>query len=145
MQTQTGGENVGQALAIEADGRIVAVSPSVVARYLPGPEIASFTASAATVMAGSSLTLTASNVSDGDPSSANPGQYATVITLAFYAVDTSGNQYLLGYATLSNGTWTLAYTVDTAILAPGSYTLFAQATDSDGTVGDSAFLPLTVQ
>ena len=29
--------------------------------------------------------------------------------------------------------------------APGLYTLYAQATDSDGTVGDSAFLPLTVQ
>jgi uncharacterized delta-60 repeat protein len=147
VQTKTGGGDIGRALAIQADGRIVAVgyssSPSVVARYLPGPEVASFTASASTVTAGSSLTLTASNVSDGDPSSANPSQYATVTQVAFYAVDSSGSQQqLMGTVTLSNGVWTLNYTVS---LAPGSYTLFAQATDSDGIVGDSAFLPLTVQ
>jgi uncharacterized delta-60 repeat protein len=139
VQTKTGGGDIGRALAIQADGRIVAVgyssSPSVVARYQPGPEICTFTSSASTVTAGSGLTLTASNITDGDPG-------ATVTQVAFYAVDGSGNQYLLGYATLSNGTWTLNTTVS---LAPGSFTLFAQATDSSGIVGDSAFLPLTVQ
>jgi uncharacterized delta-60 repeat protein len=148
VQIKPNGDPICRSLAIQADGRIVAVgyvsSPSVVVRYLPGPEIASFTASAATVTSGGSLTLTASNVTDGDPSSANPSQYATVTQVAFYAVDTSGNQTLLGTGTLSNGTWTLNYTVGPP-LAPGSYTLFAQATDSDGIVGDSAFLPLTVQ
>jgi uncharacterized delta-60 repeat protein len=139
VQIQPNGDSIGRSLAIQADGRIVAAgyagSPSVVVRYQPGPEIASFTASAATVTAGSSLTLTASNMSDGDAG-------ATVTQVAFYAVDSSGNEYLLGYATQSNGTWTLNTTVS---LASGSYTLFAQATDSDGIVGDSAFLPLTVQ
>jgi uncharacterized delta-60 repeat protein len=140
------------AVAIQADGRIVAAgatdfatssSEFMVARYLPGPEIGTFTASASTVTAGNSLTLTASNVSDGDPSSANPSQYATVTQVAFYAVDTSGNQYLLGNSTLSNGVWSpVNYTVS---LSSGSYTLFAQATDSDDTIGDAAFLTLTVQ
>jgi uncharacterized delta-60 repeat protein len=143
VQTQTGGGDIGRALAIQADGRIVAVgyssSPSVVARYLPGPEIGTLTASASALASGSSLTLTSSSLSDGDPSGSG---YATVTQVAFYAVDNSNNQTLLGYGTSSNGVWTLNYTVS---LASGSYTLFAQATDSDGIIGDSAFLSLTVQ
>jgi uncharacterized delta-60 repeat protein len=133
-------------VAIQADGRIVATGDVngqfMTARYLPGPEVGTFTAGASTVTAGSNLTLAASNITDGDPSSANPSQYATVTQVAFYAVDSNGNQSLLGYATLSNGTWILDYTVS---LASGSYKLFAQVTDSDGTIGDSAFLSLTVQ
>jgi uncharacterized delta-60 repeat protein len=131
------------AVAIQPDGRIVAAgygnSEFMIACYLAGPEIGTFTASASTVTSGSSLTLTASNLSDGDPS--GPG-YATITQVAFYAVDQSGNRYLLGYGTYSNGAWTLN---DTVSLASGSYTLLAEATDSDGIVGDSAFLPLTVQ
>jgi len=49
--------------------------------------------------------------------------------VAFYATDSTGNQYLLGYGTNNTGVWTLTFTVN---LAPGSYTLFAEATDSDG-------------
>src|SRR5262249_4179414 len=135
---------------IQSDGRIVAAgyeqTPAgsgifnfMVARYLPGPEIGTLTASASTVTAGSSLTLTASNLGDGDPSGSG---YATVTQVAFYAVDSSGNQTLLGYGTSSNGIWTLNYMVS---LSSGSYTLYAQATDSDGIIGDSAFLTLTVQ
>jgi uncharacterized delta-60 repeat protein len=142
------GENRPRAVAIQPDGRIVVAGlvqvaagsgdfNFMVARYLPGPEIGTFTASAATVTAGSSLTLTASNISDGDPSGTG---YATITQVAFYGVDSSGNQYLLG--TQSNGVWTLNYTVS---LASGSYTLFAQATDSGGIVGDSASLSLAVQ
>jgi uncharacterized delta-60 repeat protein len=134
------------AVAIQADGRIVAAGREqvaagsgdtnfMVARYLAGPEVGTFTSSASTVTVGSNLTLTASNLTDGDPG-------ATVTQVAFYAIDGSGHQYLLGTGTLSNGVWTLNYTVS---LAPGSYTLFAQATDSDGIIGDSAFLSLTVQ
>jgi hypothetical protein len=126
-------------VAIQTDGRIVAAgttnSEFMVARYLAGPEVGTFTASAATVTSGGSLTLTASNITDADPG-------ATITQVAFYAIDGSDNQYQLGTGTLSNGVWTLNYTVS---LAPGSYRLFAQATDSDGTIGDSAFLPLTVQ
>jgi uncharacterized delta-60 repeat protein len=137
----SGNRNVG--VAIQPDGRIVFAGTVnaglLVARYLPGPEIGTFTASPSTVMNGSNLALSASNLSDGDPSGTG---YATVMQVAFYAVDSSGNQTLLGTGALSNGVWTLNYTVS---LASGSYTLFAQATDSDLIVGDSAFLPLTVQ
>jgi uncharacterized delta-60 repeat protein len=143
VQTFVGSADRQKAVAIQPDGRIVAASTVngvvLVARYLPGPEIGTFTASPSTVMNGSSHALSASNLSDGDPSGSG---YATVTQVAFYAVDSSGNQTLLGYGTASNGVWTLNYTVS---LASGSYTLFAQATDSDGIVGDSAFLPLTVQ
>jgi len=109
----------------------------LVARYLPSePEIGSFTASAYTVAAGSSVTLTASNITGG-----NPG--ATITQVAFYYVDGSGNQQLLGYGTqTSPGVWTFSFTVS---LAPGSYTLYAQATDSFGAVGDPVALTLTVQ
>ncbi len=147
VETANGtGDSWANAVALQADGRIVAAGRTytstgwefMVVRYLPGPEIGTLTASAATVTSGSGLTLTASNLSDGDPSGSG---YATVTQMAFYAVDTNGNQYLLGTGTVSNGVWTLNYTVS---LASGSYTLFAQATDSDGIVGDSAFLPLTV-
>jgi uncharacterized delta-60 repeat protein len=140
------GDGQARAVALQVDGRIVTAGKVqaaagsgdwnfMTARYLAGPEIGTFTSSAATVTAGSSLTLSASNLSDGDPG-------ATITQVAFYAVDQSGNQYLLGTGTLSNGVWTLSYTVN---IASGSYTLFAQATDSDGTIGDSAFLTLIVQ
>ena len=107
------------------------------ARFLPSaPQVGSFAASAYTVSSGSSVTLTASNISDG-----NPG--ATVTQVAFYYVDGSGNQQLLGYGTqTSPGVWTFSFTVS---LAPGSYTLYAQATDSFGAVGDPVALTLTVQ
>jgi uncharacterized delta-60 repeat protein len=146
--TPTGASSQARAVAIQADGRIIVagettstsgVGDFMVACYLPGPEIGTFTASASTVTSGGSLTLTASNLSDGDPAGAG---YATITQVAFYAVDQSGNQFLLGYGTLSNGVWTLN---DTVTLASGSYTLFGQATDSDGIIGDSALLTLTVQ
>jgi uncharacterized delta-60 repeat protein len=143
VQTSVGPAGLGVAVAIQPDGRIVAAGTVngefLVARYLAGPEIGTFTASAATVTVGRGLTLMASNLTDGDPSGTG---YATVTQVTFYAVDSSGNQTPLGTGTLSNGVWTLNYTVS---LASGTYTLFAQATDSDNIVGDSAFLPLTVQ
>jgi uncharacterized delta-60 repeat protein len=145
VQTSVGSPGGSQfAGAIQPDGRIVAAAGvtagTLVARFLPGPEIGTFTAIPSTVMNGSSLALSASNLTDGDPFGSG---YATVTQVTFYAVDSSGNQTPLGTVTLSNnGTWTLNYTVS---LASGSYTLFAEATDSDGIVGDSAFLPLTVQ
>ena len=135
------GDSPARGVAIQPDGRIVAGgtttpgstgSAFMAARYLPGPEIGTFTTSASTVTAGSNLTLTASNLSDGDPG-------ATITQVAFYAIDQSGNQHLLGAGTLSNGAWTLNYTASVA----GSYRLFAQATDSAG-IGDSAFLSLTI-
>ena len=94
------------------------------------------------VTSGNSTTLTVSNIID-----TNPG--ATITQVAIY-MDSNGDgmldsgDTLIGYATqTSPGVWTLAFTVS---LAPGSYTLFAEATDSLGVLGaDSALLNLTVQ
>jgi uncharacterized delta-60 repeat protein len=147
VQTFNGGGSWANGMALQADGRIVAAGRTngstswdfIVARYLPGPEIGTFAASASTVTSGSGLTLTASNLTDGDPASTG---YATITQVAFYALDQSGNQILLGYGISSSGAWTLNYTVT---LASGSYTLLAQATDSDGIIGDAGLLSLTVQ
>jgi uncharacterized delta-60 repeat protein len=108
----------------------------LVARYLPSePQIGSFTASANPVTAGGSVTLTASNITDGNPNS-------TITQVAFY-VQINGNNTLLGYGTQTGpGVWTLTFTVN---LAPGTYTLFAQAEDSYGVFGDPLALTLTVQ
>jgi uncharacterized delta-60 repeat protein len=126
------------AAAIQANGDVVVVGIDyLVARFLPSaPEIGSFTANPNPVTSGSSTTLTASNISD-----ANPG--VTITQVAFYYLDSSGTKQVLGYGTQSSpGVWTLTFTVN---LAPGSYTLFAQATDSNGILGDPFALALTVQ
>src|SRR5262249_12103285 len=106
------------------------------ARFLAaGPEIGSFRASPNPVTAGSSLTLTASNIIDEIPS-------ASITQVAFYHIDTSGNQQLLGSGTqTSPGVWTFTFTVTQA---SGSYTLFAQAEDSYGVFGDPVAITLTV-
>ena len=85
--------------------------------------------------AGSSLTLTANNITDEIPS-------ATITQVAFY-VQINGTNTLLGYGTQSStGVWTLTFTVN---LAPGTYTLYAQAEDGYGIFGDLVALALTVQ
>jgi hypothetical protein len=62
--------------------------------------------------------------------------------VAFY-VQINGTNTFLGYGTqTSPGLWTLTVTVN---LAPGTYTLFAQAEDSYGVFGDPFALTLTVQ
>ena len=143
--TVSSGSNTGLAmvgLALEPDGRIVvAGTPSstpgfTLARFVAyGPEVGSFTASPNPVTAGSDLTLTASNISDEIPS-------ASITQVAFY-VDINGTNTLLGYGTQSStGVWTLTFTVN---LAPGTYTLYAQAEDGYGIFGDLAPLALTVQ
>jgi uncharacterized delta-60 repeat protein len=123
------------AVALQSDGKIV-LGGDGLARYLPSaPQIGSFTASSYTVPSGSSVTLTASNISDG-----NPG--ATVAQVAFY-LQVNGSNTLLGYGTqASPGVWTFSFTVN---LPPGTYTLFAQAQDNDGALGDLVSLALTVQ
>jgi uncharacterized delta-60 repeat protein len=132
------------AVALQPNGDIIVVAGMgtngkvdfAVARYLPSePEIGSFTASPNPVASGSSVTLTASNISDG-----NPG--ATITQVAFYA-QVNGSNTLLGYGTqTSPGVWTFTFTVN---LAPGTYTLYAQAEDSYGVFGDLAALTLNVQ
>jgi hypothetical protein len=135
-------------MALEPDGRVVLAGiarPSgttyptdvALARFLASaPQVGSFTASPNPVLSGSSLTLTASNITDGNPNS-------TVTQVAFYYIDGSGTQQLLGYGTqTSPGVWTFTFTVN---LAPGTYTLAAQATDSFGAIGDPFAIALTVQ
>jgi uncharacterized delta-60 repeat protein len=139
-------------MALEPDGRIVAAGTTItsagafnlaLARFLAaGPQIGSLTASSNPVAVGSSLTLTASGITDANPNS-------TTTQVAFY-VDSNndgilepGTDTLLGYATqTSPGVWTFTFTVN---LSPGTYTLFAQAEDSYGVFGDPASLGLSVQ
>jgi uncharacterized delta-60 repeat protein len=126
--------------AIAADGSIVVVGstgspPQAFLARLTPPEamIGSFIAGPNPVSAGGIETLTASNIA---------GDGYTITQVAFY-VSINGVNTLLGYGTqTSPGVWTLTFTVN---LAPGSYTLFAQAEDSNGVFGDLFALTLTVQ
>jgi fibronectin-binding autotransporter adhesin len=89
------------------------------------PQIGSFTASSSSVTAGSSLTLTATNITD-----ANPG--ASITELMIYVNGWGGTPF--GYATQSSpGVWT--FTFSTAGWVPGTYAFYAMAVDSYGTFG----------
>jgi hypothetical protein len=101
-----------------------------------GPQIGSVTASPNPLATGSSLTLTASNISDEIPS-------ATITQVTFYYFDGSGTKQVLGYGTQNSpGVWTLTFTVS---LTSGTYTVYAQAEDNYGVSGDPLGLTLTVQ
>jgi uncharacterized delta-60 repeat protein len=140
----------GRGVVVQSDGKIVVAGTATVGgkndfllvRFGPSAaQVGSFTASPNPVAAGSSLTLTAANVTPADPSS-------TITQVAFYA-DSNGDgklepgaDALLGYAVQSSpGVWTLPFTVG---LPPGTDTLFAQAEDSDGVFGDPDALSLRV-
>jgi uncharacterized delta-60 repeat protein len=137
------GTGQGYAVALEPDGRIVVAGRNgyiggieLVRFMAAGPQIGSFNASPNPVTAGSSLTLTASDITD-----ANPG--ASITQVAFYYFDSTGTKQVLGYGTqTSAGVWTRTFTVN---LAPGTYTLYAQAEDSYGGFGDPTALTLSVQ
>jgi uncharacterized delta-60 repeat protein len=132
-------------VVIQSNGDIVVAGNTLngsagnfaMARYLPSePEVGSFTASPNPVTAGSSLTLTASGITDANPAS-------TIAQVVFYYDDSTGSKQILGYGTqTSPGVWTLNYTVN---LPSGSYTVYAQAEDSYGVFGDPIASPLTVQ
>jgi uncharacterized delta-60 repeat protein len=125
-------------MALEPDGRIVVAGTSgghnkfALARFLTaGPQIGSLTVSPTTPMpAGTILTLTASGFTD-----ANPG--ATVTQVTFY-LDSNRDGVLdagdVQIGQTSSGPWAITYS--TAGLAAGTYTLFAQAQDSYGSLGD---------
>ncbi|HLN29733.1 MAG TPA: SBBP repeat-containing protein [Gemmataceae bacterium] len=99
------------------------------------PQIGAFTASSTSVKPGGSLTLTASNITDGNANT-------SITQLTFYYLNSSGNEVILGYGTqTSPGVWTVTFTVN---LAAGSYTLFAQAEDSDDIFSEPFALTLTV-
>jgi uncharacterized delta-60 repeat protein len=142
------GAAVIHAFALQPDGRVLlagnarpssATYPADVAlvRFLASaPQIGSFTAAPNPVTSGSTTTLTVSNITDN-----NPG--ATVTQVAFYIM-INGSGILLGYGTHnSDGSW--SYVFDTTGYASGTYTLYAQATDSYGALGNPVALTLTVQ
>ena len=63
---------------------------------------------------------------------------ASITQVAFYYIDSSGTQQLLGYCTQTGpGVWNYIFTVN---LTSGSYTLLAQAEDSYGVFGDPVAL-----
>jgi uncharacterized delta-60 repeat protein len=137
-----------RSVVLQPNGDIVVAgqaSTFLVARFLPSePQVGSFTASPNPVIAGSSTTLTASNITDG-----NPG--VSITQVAFYLDSNNdgtlepGTDILLGDATqTSAGVWTLTSSSAFGLTA-GTYTLFAQAQDSDGVLGDPIALTLTVQ
>src|SRR5262249_50718954 len=147
------GRGAADGVAIDPDGRIVlagtfyregiGADSFALARFVAyGPQIGSFTDSPNSVTAGSSLTLTASSITDANPN-------GTITQVAFY-VDSNndgalepGADTLLGHAArTSPGVWTLTFTVNEP---PGTYTLFAQAEDSYGVFGNPALLTLTIQ
>jgi uncharacterized delta-60 repeat protein len=136
------------AMALQPDGRVLlagaarptsATYPTDIAlvRFLASaPQIGSFTANLNPVLSGSTTTLTVSNITDN-----NPG--ATVTQVAFYIM-VNGSGVLLGYGTHnSDGSWSYAF--DTTGYTSGTYTLYAQATDSYGVLGNPVALTLTIQ
>lgn len=145
----TGAEGFG--LAIDASGRIVVSGhdgPNVTGQRMaffarltpPEAMIGSFTASPNPVSSGTTTTLTASNFANS----------STITQVAIYLDSNNdgtlepGTDTLLGYATqTSPGVWTLTNSSAFGLTA-GTYTLFAQAEDSDGVFGDPDALTLTV-
>lgn len=106
------------------------------------PTIGSFTISPTSVQAGTSATLTASNVTESG---------GTISNVKFYLESngTSGLQIgsdtLVGTGTQSGTTWTLS--APTTGFAAGTYTYYAVATDSTGnsSAASSATLTVTAQ
>jgi len=145
-----GGTGTALGLALEPDGRVVVAGRAeptstsatdvAMVRFLSSaPQVGSLTANgaagSATVASGSTVTLAASAITDG-----NPG--VTIQQVTFYYIDGSGTQQVLGYGTQSSGVWTLNYTVS---LVSGTYTLYAQAEDNYNVLGDPMALTLVVQ
>jgi uncharacterized delta-60 repeat protein len=141
----------GRGVVVQSDGKIVVAGTASVGgrddfllvRFGPSAaQIGSFTASPNPVPSGSNVTLTASNIPLADPSS-------SITQVAFYldsngdGVLEPGTDTLLGYGTqTSPGTWSLTFS--TANWAAAIDTLFAQAQDSDGVLGDPFVLSLQV-
>jgi uncharacterized delta-60 repeat protein len=145
VTTLIGTRSFGGWVTLQSNGDIVQAGSAynssgnqvfAVARYLPSePQIGSFTANPNPVTSGSSLTLTASNITDGNPNS-------TITQVTFYYFDSNGNKVVLGYGTEdSSGNWNLTFNVS---LTAGTYTIYAQAEDNYGVLGDPDSLSLTV-
>jgi uncharacterized delta-60 repeat protein len=136
-----------EAMTIQPDGKVVfigytgystskALDFALFRLLSSAPQVGSFAAGPNPVTAGSLATLTAGGLTDGNPNS-------TITQVAFYYIDGTGAKQVLGYgAADGQGNWALSFTVN---LAPGSYTLYAQAQDSYGALGDPFALTLQVQ
>jgi hypothetical protein len=145
VNTTTQGGQFGPGIVATGNGKFVVAwqgngpgdSQGIFAqRFAGGPQIGTFSDSnVSSVLRAGMLTLSASSITD-------PNAGATITQVAFYATDSAGNQYFLGYGTNTGGVWSVTFTIN---LNPGSYTLFAEATDSYGTLGaDSSLVNLTV-
>jgi hypothetical protein len=99
--------------------------------YAPGP-----------IPAGTPVVLTAGNVYDIN------GNGSTVVGVKFYldsnkdGILEPGTDTFLGNGTVSGHNWTL--TVSTTGLSSGTYTIFAQAVESDGLLSDPFAMILTI-
>jgi uncharacterized protein (DUF2147 family) len=127
--------------ALQTAGEASSVTPPATTQS--GPVIGSLTASPNPVAPGGSETLTASNVTDGNPN-------GIIAQVAFYLDSNndgaleSGTDMLLGDATqTSPGVWTGTANVP-ANTPAGTYKLFAQAKDSNGALSTPATVPLTI-
>jgi uncharacterized delta-60 repeat protein len=136
----TGDGNEFEAMAVGPDGRIVIVGDDMVvqpqlqfdlARFLAtGPQISSLIVTPPATGSSGPLTLTASAITDG-----NPG--AKVVQVAFYYLDNTGTVVSLGNGSPDGfGGWTIPVNV------PSGTTLFAQALDSLGALGDPVSISL---
>ncbi|MCY2924072.1 MAG: hypothetical protein NT031_01295, partial [Planctomycetota bacterium] len=104
-----------------------------------GPSISSLAVAPGSVVAGASVTLSASGITDPT----HP-----VASVAFYLESNAttglqtGSDTFLGYGSLVGSAWTLA--ASTAGLTPGTYTYYAVATDSGNLVSSPASTSLAV-
>jgi hypothetical protein len=92
------------------------------------PVIGAFTAGPTQVTAGSTVTLTMTNITD-----ANPNSNITQVTYQGYSNGTSSTgvySYVAYFTQSSPGVWT--YSFSTAGWAPGTYTFFAVAENNYG-------------
>jgi hypothetical protein len=108
---------------------------------LKAPRISSVTATPNTVPAGSSVTLTARDITE-------PNAVGSITQVEFYLdLNRDGVFYpsadlLLGLGALTNGGWQLTFS--TGGLPPGTYTVFARAKDSNGVFSDLFAIPVGV-
>jgi hypothetical protein len=104
------------------------------------PTIASLQVSPSTVTVGASVTLTATNVADAS---------ASISRVAFYteANPAAGAQpatdHFIGYGTQQGNNWTI--TAGTGNTTPGTYTVYAIATDTSGAASNPASATVTIQ
>jgi uncharacterized delta-60 repeat protein len=134
-------------MAIQPDGKIVvagskystsgSLQPGLLARFqAPNTKITSFNVSPNPVVVGGSVTLSASGILNSNPTS-------TIAQVTFFYVNNSGTTVVLSATQTSPGVWSC--TAPSGLgLTTGTYTLTAQARDSNGAVSDPLAISFTV-